>query len=56
METPTISGQSQAYLAAQMNAFALGVRKNDVFNRMRDVAGRLTPQEIDALARYYAAQ
>ena len=56
METPTLSGQRQAYLAAQMNAFATGARKNDVFNRMRDIASRLTPQEIDALARYYASQ
>ena len=56
METPTISGQRQAYLAAQLTAFAQGQRKNDVFNRMRDIASRLTPQEIDALARYYAAQ
>jgi cytochrome c553 len=56
METPTLSGQRQAYLVAQMNAFATGARKNDVFNRMRDIAVRLTPQEIDALARYYSTQ
>ena len=56
METPTLSGQRQAYLVAQLNAFATGVRKNDVFNRMRDIAVRLTPEEIDALARYYATQ
>jgi cytochrome c553 len=56
METPTLSGQRQAYFVAQMNAFATGARKNDVFNRMRDIASQLTPEEIDALARYYAAQ
>lgn len=56
METPTLSGQREAYLVAQMNAFATGARKNDVFNRMRDIAVRLTPQEIAALARYYATQ
>jgi cytochrome c553 len=56
METPTLSGQREAYLAAQMNAFATGARKNDVFNRMRDIASRLTPEEIAALARYYATQ
>jgi cytochrome c553 len=56
METPTLSGQREAYFAAQMNAFATGARRNDVFNRMRDIASRLTPEEIDALARYYASQ
>jgi cytochrome c553 len=56
METPTLSGQRQAYFVAQMNAFATGARRNDVFNRMRDIASQLTPEEIDALARYYAAQ
>jgi cytochrome c553 len=56
METPTLSGQRQAYFVAQMNAFATGARKNDVFNRMRDIASQLTPEEIAALARYYAAQ
>lgn len=56
METPTISGQREAYLRAQLTAFAAGQRHNDVFNRMRDIASRLTPPEIDALARYYATQ
>ncbi|MFN4141321.1 c-type cytochrome [Aestuariivirga sp.] len=56
MDTPTLSGQREAYLVAQMNAFATGARQNDVFNRMRDIAVRLTPQEIAALARYYATQ
>jgi len=56
METPTLSGQRETYLKAQLTAFAQGQRKNDVFNRMRDIASRLTPAEIEALARYYAAQ
>lgn len=53
IETPVITGQDQDYLTAQLNAFASGQRKNDVYGRMRDVAGKLTPQERTALARYF---
>lgn len=53
IETPVITGQDQYYLLAQLNAFASGQRKNDVYGRMRDVASKLTPQERAALARYF---
>lgn len=53
IETPVITGQGRDYLLAQLNAFASGQRKNDVYGRMRDVAGKLTPQEQAALARYF---
>ena len=53
IETPVITGQGKDYLLAQLNAFASGQRKNDVYGRMRDVAGKLTPQERAALARYF---
>lgn len=53
IETPVITGQSSDYILAQLNAFAGGQRKNDVYGRMRDVAGKLTPQERVALARYF---
>ena len=53
IETPVITGQSEEYLLAQLNAFASGQRKNDVYGRMRDVARKLTPQERAALARYF---
>lgn len=53
IETPVITGQDQYYLLAQLNAFASGQRKNDVYGRMRDVAGKLTPQERASLARYF---
>lgn len=53
IETPVITGQNQDYLLAQLNAFAAGQRKNDVYGRMRDVAGKLSPQERAALARYF---
>jgi len=53
IETPVITGQSQEYLLAQLNAFASGQRKNDVYGRMRDVSSKLTPEERAALARYF---
>jgi cytochrome c553 len=53
IETPVITGQNQDYLVAQLNAFASGQRKNDVYGRMRDVASKLTPQERASLARYF---
>lgn len=53
LETPVITGQSEDYLLTQLNAFAAGQRKNDVYGRMRDVARKLTPQERQALARYF---
>jgi cytochrome c553 len=53
IETPVITGQMEDYLLAQLNAFASGQRKNDVYGRMRDVSAKLTPEERAALARYF---
>lgn len=52
---PWLGGQSSAYLAGQMRAFASGARHNDINEQMRNVARQLTSAEIDSLARYYAA-
>ncbi|HEX3379502.1 MAG TPA: c-type cytochrome [Paraburkholderia sp.] len=52
---PWLGGQSAAYLAAQLHAFASGARHNDINEQMRNVARQMTPEEIDAVARYYAA-
>lgn len=52
---PWLGGQSSVYLAAQLRAFASGARHNDINEQMRNVARRMTPAEIDNLARYYAA-
>lgn len=53
IETPVITGQNQAYLAAQLRAFRHGERQNDVYRRMRAIAAKLSEDEIDELARYY---
>ncbi|MBC8746875.1 cytochrome c553 [Paraburkholderia sp. WC7.3g] len=52
---PWLGGQSALYLAAQLHAFASGARRNDINEQMRNVARQMTPEEIDAVARYYAA-
>lgn len=53
IETPVITGQNQDYLLLQLNNFASGDRKNDIYGRMRNIAVKLTPQERAALARYF---
>jgi len=53
IETPVIIGQSREYMIQQLNAYASGQRKNDVYGRMRDVARKLTPEERAELARYF---
>ncbi len=52
---PWLGGQSSAYLAAQMRAFASGARHNDINEQMRHLAGQMTSAEIDSVAKYYAA-
>jgi cytochrome c553 len=52
IETPVIVGQSHDYMLQQLNAYASGERKNDVYGRMRDIARKLTPQERAELSRY----
>ena len=53
IETPTLAGQNREYMAAQLNAYADGGRKNDVYGRMREIARKLTPEEREQLARYF---
>lgn len=53
IETPTLSGQHAAYLARQLDLYAAGERRNDVYQRMRAISSRLTPEERASLAEYY---
>jgi len=54
--SPWLEGQSEAYLKAQLRAFASGQRTNDISQQMRNIARAMTPQEIDDAAAYYASQ
>ena len=56
IETPTITGQYNEYLEAQLHAFATGERHNDIYHRMRSVASKLRPEEMKLLAIYYSGQ
>jgi cytochrome c553 len=55
IETPILAEQGQEYIVRQLTLYASGERHNDVYGRMRLVAARLTPAEINALAAYYRA-
>jgi cytochrome c553 len=54
--SPWLEGQSEAYLKAQLEAFASGRRVNDISQQMRNIARAMTPQEIGGAAAYYASQ
>ena len=51
---PMLTGQHYTYLVDSMTEFKEGDRENDVYARMRDVGERLTEEEIEMLADYYA--
>ena len=55
IEAPILSEQGRDYLVRQLKLYASGDRRNDVYGRMRTIASRLTPAEIDGLAAYYRA-
>jgi cytochrome c553 len=50
---PRIAGQSQYYIAKQLESYAAGSRQNPI---MAPIAKGLSPEERDAAAAYYAAQ
>lgn len=53
--SPWLEGQPEAYLIAQLQAFATGARHNDIGQQMRNVARNMTQAEIDMSARWYAS-
>jgi cytochrome c553 len=55
IETPILSEQGRDYIVLQLRMYASGERRNDVYGRMRTIAAKLTPAEIDGLAGYYRA-
>ncbi len=46
---PDISGQHATYTAAQLKAFRSGQRHNDMNGMMRDIAMKLTDEDIEIL-------
>ena len=51
---PRLAGQRQAYTVQQLTEFKSGARTNDRAHVMRAIAGRLTDEEIKAVAEYLA--
>lgn len=51
---PRLAGQRQAYVVQQLMNFKSGARTNDRAGVMRYVAGRLTDEEMRAVAEYVA--
>ncbi len=51
---PDISGQHPTYIKAQLEAFRSGQRANDPNGMMRDIAKRLSNDDIELLSKYIA--
>lgn len=51
---PRIAGQYAEYIELQLKSFKAGTRANDPNGMMRGVAGRMSDQEIKAVAEYAA--
>jgi cytochrome c553 len=51
---PAIGGQHGGYIADQLMAYKTGKRSTDASRVMRDIAGRLTAQDIAAVSEYIA--
>ena len=51
---PRLAGQRQAYTVQQLSEFKSGARTNDRAHVMRALAGRLTDEDIRAVAAYLA--
>jgi cytochrome c553 len=51
---PALSGQHSAYVEAQLKSFAAGTRSNDPNSMMRDIASKMTADEMKAAAAYVA--
>jgi cytochrome c553 len=49
---PDISGQHPAYIKSQLLAFRSGQRANDLNGMMRDIAKRLSDDDIEVLSNY----
>lgn len=53
---PALAGQHAGYLRKQLEAWQSGARTNDENQLMLAIAGRLNPQQIEAVAAYLSHQ
>lgn len=54
-EVPALAGQKAQHLIDTMIEYKDGSRTNDLYGRMRFVATRMSDEEIEEVARYYAS-
>lgn len=52
---PPVAGQHASYIAAQLKAWKTGTRHNDPLGLMKSVAAKLSEEDMQAVAAYYAA-
>jgi cytochrome c553 len=55
VDVPALAGQSPTYFITTMMEYKEGDRENDIYSRMRFIAGELSEDEIKELADYYAS-
>lgn len=55
VDIPALAGQKEAYFIASMQEYKSNRRSNDIYSRMRLIAGTLSDEEIKALASHYAS-
>jgi cytochrome c553 len=55
VDVPSLAGQNTSYFITTMMAYKEEDRENDIYSRMRFIAGELTEKEITELADYYAS-
>lgn len=49
---PVLTGQHATYTVMQLQAFKDGKRSNDLNHIMRDISGRMSPDDMEAVAHY----
>lgn len=49
---PALAGQHPDYVRTQLKAYAAGERSTDAAGMMRDIAKRLSPEQIEAISQY----
>lgn len=49
---PGLSSQHADYIVSQLKAFSSGVRTNDAGNMMQNIAGKMNPADMKAVASY----
>ena len=49
---PALSSQHSDYIVSQLKAFSTGARSNDAGNMMQNIAGKMNPADMKAVASY----